>query len=137
MMLFVLCFSCLLFAEKLSAWDNQHTIDGQVFYQYGSSVSIPSNSYLLVEIEDSTVKSRLTRAFAIYVNRARIFPVTFNISYVVPNVVYGHAYTINAKIINRFHDVLFQNERIIEVKLLGRGRTRFIDIPVGTIQRML
>jgi len=134
MMLFMSCF-CLLFAGKLSsAWDNQHIITGQVFHVLGSTIGLPRNSYFLVEIDDATVKTPL-RTFAVHVSRANVFPVMFNISYVVTNVIYGHTYMINAKIFNEFHELLFQNDKFIEVKLLGRGRTQFIDIPVCSILR--
>lgn len=136
MMLFTFCF-CLLFVGKVSSWDNEHTITGQVFYSLGLPVSIPRHSYILVEIEDSTLKTQYSRTFANYIARATIFPVVFNISYAVTNVVYGHVYVINAKLFNEFHEILFRNQQVIEVKLLGKGRTRFIDIPVLAVQRMI
>jgi hypothetical protein len=37
---------------------------------------------------------------------------------------------LNAKIINKDHEILFANQNRIQVKLLGIGRTTFIDIPV-------
>jgi hypothetical protein len=49
----------------------------------------------------------------------------------------SHVHVLNARIINKNNEILFANQNRIQVKLLGIGRTTFIDIPVVPYTSML
>jgi uncharacterized lipoprotein YbaY len=78
----------------------------------------------------------LARTIAKRISSAIVFPIIFSISYTSTQIIYQHVYVLNAKIINKHNDILFLNEKRIEVKLLGAGRTQFIDIPVVPVRSM-
>jgi hypothetical protein len=107
-----------------------------VIYPSGSQISIQPDSQLIIELQDISVTYDLTTTIAQQIINAVVFPIIFSISYTSNQIIHGHLYVLNAKIINKYQDILFVNEKRIEVKLLGAGRTTFIDIPVIPVQRM-
>ncbi len=123
----------LLFFLDISAipgFDRYFTLNGQVIYPSGSRVSIPSNSQLIIELQDISVTHGLVKTIAQHTSRAIVFPIIFNIRYAFDQIIHSHVHVLNAKIINKDHEILFANQNRIQVKLLGIGRTTFIDIPV-------
>jgi uncharacterized lipoprotein YbaY len=114
----------------ITDYENYLTLDGQVIYPSSSQTSIEPDSRLIVELEDISVTHELRSIIAQQIYEANVFPIIFSISYELNTIMRGHSYVLNAKIINRNDDIMFVNEKRIEVKLLGAGRTTFIDIPV-------
>lgn len=66
---------------------------------------------------------------------ARAFPIVFSIHYNPMKIARGNVHVLNVRVVNRHNEILFVNERRIEVRLLGKGRTTFIDVPVVPIAR--
>jgi uncharacterized lipoprotein YbaY len=109
-----------------------YTLSGQIIYPYGSQISIEPDSRLIVELQDLSVTTIIARKII----PALVFPVIFNISYAWNQITRGHLYVLNARIFNRNDELLFINEKRFEVRLLGAGRTTFIDISVMAAIRM-
>lgn len=136
-LIYSLLWICSLkFSEGMFPSENYRTIHGHVIYPYGCQSSIPIPSFVIIELQDISVSSHFPRTIGTAIGQARVFPIPFNISYIVADVKYGHTHVINAKIVNQHHDVLFLNDREIEVKLIGLSRTKFVNIPVALIKRM-
>jgi len=109
-----------------------YTLSGQIIYPYGSQISIEPDSRLIVELQDLSVTTIIARKII----PALVFPVIFNISYAWNQITRGHLHVLNARIFNRNDELLFINEKRFEVRLLGAGRTTFIDISVIAARRM-
>jgi uncharacterized lipoprotein YbaY len=87
-------------------------------------------------LEEISITNDFTDIIAEKIGRAIVFPIIFNISYASNLVAHKHLYVLNAKIINKYNELLFVNEKRVEVKPLGAGRTTFIDVPVFRVKRM-
>jgi len=120
----------------IPGFENYYTLYGQVIYPGGSQISIEPDSQLIVDLQDISVIHELVKTISEQIISAVVFPIIFNISYTSNQIIYEHVYVLNAKIINKYHAISFLNEKRIEVKLLGAGRTQFIDIPVVPIRCM-
>jgi len=126
---------CINGFSIIPGFENYFTMYGQVIYPGGSQISIQPNSQLIIELQDISITYDLAKTIARQISDAVVFPIIFDISYTSNEITYGHLHVLNAKIINKYYDVLFVNEKRIEVKLLGTGRTKFIDIPVVPIKQ--
>jgi uncharacterized lipoprotein YbaY len=104
-----------------------------VIYPSGSQISIQPDSELIIELQDISITYDLATTIAKHISIAVVFPIIFNISYTSNEIDNGHLHVLNAKIINKYCDILFVNEKRVEVKLLGVGRTTFIDVPVTPV----
>jgi len=120
----------------IPGFENYFTIDGQVIYPSSSQILIEPDSELIIELQDISVTNDLVTTIAQQISRAVVFPIIFSISYACNQIIPGHTYVLNAKIINKYDEILFVNEKRITVRLLGAGRTTFIDIPVVPYKRM-
>jgi len=120
----------------IPGFENYFTIDGQVIYPSSSQILIEPDSELIIELQDISVTNDLVTTIAQQISRAVVFPIIFSISYACNLIIPGHTYVLNAKIINKYDEILFVNEKRITVRLLGAGRTTFIDIPVVPYKRM-
>ena len=129
LLLGVLC----VFGLETSGFDECLTLFGQVIYPTGSQISIPPASRLTVELHDMSSTNYFFKAIAQTSIDANVFPIIFNITYVRNEVLPNHIYVLNARIVNRYSNILFINNKRIQVKLLGGGRTTFVDIPVVPI----
>jgi uncharacterized lipoprotein YbaY len=114
-------------------------LDGQVIYSSNSQVPmpIPFDSRLIIELQDISVIHDLATTIAQHTSPAIVFPIIFNIRYAFNQIIRSHVYVLNARIINKNNEILFANQNRIQVKLLGIGRTTFIDIPVVSYTSML
>ena len=97
---------------------------------YGPQTSIEPNSELIVELHDISVKDVFSVKVAEQKRPAVVFPIIFNISYNPEQIILHHVHIINARIVNMYDEIMFVNQKRIEVSLLGNGRTTFIDVPV-------
>lgn len=113
-----------------SDWNHSWTIFGQVIYPTGSQISIPPACRLIVELHDISGSNYLFKTIAQTNIDANVFPIIFNITYMRNVVLPNHIYVLNARIVTEYSNILFVNNKRIAVKLLGGGRTTFIDIPV-------
>lgn len=126
---------CIFGLETIATSDSDEslTLFGQVIYPTGSQISIPPASGLIVELYDMSSTNYLFNIIAQTSIDANVFPVIFNITYIRNEVTPNHVYVLNARIVNQYSNILFINNKRIQVKLLGGGRTTFIDIPVVPI----
>ena len=108
---------------------------GQVIYPYGSPISIVRGSRLVVELHDISVTDVFSVKIAEQTREAVVFPIVFSIHYNPNDVVHGHLHVLNVRVVNKYDEILFLNEKRIEVRLLGKGRTTFIDVPVIRMMR--
>lgn len=136
-LIFVTSILCVNGKFIIPVFRNYYTLYGQVIYPTGSHILIPPNSRIIIQLQDISVADDLVTTIAEYNSKAIVFPIIFNISYTWNKIIHEHAYVIHAKIFNeKNNEILFVNEKRVEVKLLGAGRTRFVDIPVIPLSRM-
>ena len=129
-------FDTYFFAVEIlpmSDFESYFTLSGQIIYPIGSHVFIPPESRLIVELDDISVTDTLFKNIAQTIVDVDVFPISFNLSYAISDVIPHHVHVLNARIINKDANILFTNSKRIEVKLLGGGRTTFIDIPIAPI----
>lgn len=120
----------------IPGFQNYFTLYGQVIYPSGPQISIKPDSRLIVHLQDISVTHELAATIAEYNSEAVAFPMVFSVSYAWNQITPGHVHVLNAKIIDKDNNILLVNEKRIEVKLLGAGRTRFADIPVVPLSSM-
>ena len=113
------------------------TIGGQIIYPGGLQTSIEPHSRLILQLKDMSITNYFENIIAEAISKATVFPVIFNISYASDQIIHNHLHVLEAKIVNKYDELLFVNENRVEVKLLGAGRTTFIDIPVERVRSML
>ncbi|CAF1059462.1 unnamed protein product [Adineta ricciae] len=118
------------FSFDATAAARYYTLDGQVLYLHGPQTLIEPNSELIVELHDISVKDVFSVKVAEQTRAAVVFPIIFNISYNPERIILHHVHIINVRIVNMYDEIMFVNQKRIEVSLLGHGRTTFIDVPV-------
>lgn len=118
---------------SISDFENYFTLSGQIIYPVGSHATIPWNTRLIIELNDISVTNSLFKTIGQTIIDIDVFPISFNLTYAINDVIPNHIYVLNARIIDRYSNILFTNSKRIQVKLLGGGRTTFIDIPIAPI----
>ena len=115
--------------------DSILTLTGQIIHPDSSEASIEPNSRLFVHLQDISELHDVPTTIAMFVAHADVFPIAFNISYSSDEVTPGHTYALNAKIVNGDNELSLASNRRVDVKLLGLGRTTFIDIAMVSLKR--
>ncbi|UJR08447.1 hypothetical protein I4U23_012717 [Adineta vaga] len=110
-----------------------YKLDGQVIYPFHSLTSLEQESRLIIELHDISVTDRFSIKIAEQTREAIVFPIIFNITYDPHQIIRDHLHIVNVRIVNIYDEILFVNMRRIAVRLLGKGRTTFIDIPVERV----
>ena len=111
---------------RRSTW----VLTGQVLNYNVGSASIAPASRLILQLQDLSAGYANPLSIAEQTYSVTTFPIAFNMSYSPEEVLLGHSYGISARIVDDHNVLCFANNRLVEVKLLGGGRTTFIDIPV-------
>ena len=115
--------------------DSTLTFRGQIIHPDNSQASIEPDSRLFVHLQDISELDDLPTTIALFVTYADVLPIAFNITYSSDDVTPGHTYALNAKIVNRDNELSLVSSRRVDVKLLGLGRTTFIDIAMVSLKR--
>ncbi|CAF1211211.1 unnamed protein product [Adineta steineri] len=119
------------FSEYADDYDDRTlTLHGQIINLHKHHISIEPGSHLIIELHDISVTDQLSTKIAQQTINAYVFPITFSVNYEPNEVVHNHLYVLYASIVNNRNEVTFTSERRNEVKLLGPGRTTYVDVPV-------
>ncbi|CAF1130392.1 unnamed protein product [Adineta steineri] len=118
------------FSEYADDDDRILTLHGQIINLHKHHISIEPGSHLIIELHDISVTDQLSTKIAQQTINAYVFPITFSVNYEPNEVVHNHLYVLYASIVNNRNEVTFTSERRNEVKLLGPGRTTYVDVPV-------
>ena len=105
-------------------------LSGQILDHTPGSMPIEPGSRLILQLQDVSDLHTIPLTITQHICNAKAFPIMFNISYFPDEILLGHSYGISAQVVNENNVLCFVNDRLIEVKLLGTGRTTFVDVPV-------
>jgi uncharacterized lipoprotein YbaY len=106
------------------------TLNGQIIHPSGAQIPIEPGSRLFVYLQDLSMAQDIPTTVVLLTESAVAFPIVFNISYPSKDIIRDNSYIVNAKIVNSNNELSFSNDQRIPVKLLGVGRTMFIDVAV-------
>ncbi|CAF1305740.1 unnamed protein product, partial [Didymodactylos carnosus] len=99
--------------------------------------TIPSNSILLLELQDTTLQDTKAKTIAKIRMNAKKFPILFTLKYSANQIKLQNTYTISARIEDKKKKLLFINDMVIQVIPKGNDRTKTINVPVirtGVVQ---
>lgn len=105
-------------------------LSGQILNHTPGSMPIEPGSRLILQLQDVSDVHTTPLTISQHICNIKAFPIMFNISYFPDEILRGHSYGISAQVVNENNVLCFVNDRLIEVKLLGAGRTTFVDVPV-------
>lgn len=118
----------------MSQTATQFVMHGRI--KFTSNLKIPSKlgARLTVELQDTTLADAPARVITKVVRRAFQLPMSFAVKYSPSVISKGRIYSLSAIIRDKNKDLLFINDQRILVTPIGKGRTKFINVPMVRVK---